>query len=118
MLGQWNCATRETVKDITGRVLDRSSVGERTLDFYSNQTASVSDVGESGKTILRLNGHWSGKANKLTLQVEGEPSFTGSINKAGLLILRGGLVDGDRTNLRSIEWSCVKLPRFASPTSN
>lgn len=116
LLGPWHCATRETVKDITGRVLSSGSAGDRTLDFRDDQTASVSDLAESGKTILRLNGRWSGKANKLTLQVEGEPSFTGSINKAGSLVLRGEILNRDPDILRLVEWTCAKRPQGQSQT--
>lgn len=109
LLGQWACATRETVKVSTGRIIG-DSAGENTLEFHDDQTALVTVAAKSGKTILRANGRWYRDPKKLTLQVEGEPGFTGSIDKAGTLVLRGGIMDPDRTVLHSIEWRCVKRP--------
>lgn len=110
LLGSWACATREVVKDITGRVLDSGPVGERTLDLHGDQTASVGGVGEGGQTVLRVNAHWTGKPNKLTVQVDGEPNFAGSINKAGLLVLRSSILNRDRNTLRQVDWTCTKSP--------
>jgi len=107
LLGQWHCTTRETVKVHTGKIIG-GSVGENTLEFRNDQTALVTGVAESGKTILRVNGRWSRGPKKLALQVEGEPDFTGSINKAGLLILQGNLLDRDREIVRVVEWTCNK----------
>jgi len=100
LLGKWSCATRETAKDITGRTIGDVSVGKNTLEFRSDQTALVRDVTE--------NARWSGGANKLTLQVGGGPSFTGSVNKAGVLSLRASQRDRDRDILHAIEWTCTK----------
>ena len=109
LLGQWSCVTHETVKTFTGAIISDSE-GENTLEFRDDQTAFVSEVARSGKTILRVSGRWSVGPKKLTLQVPGEPSFSGTINKADSLILQAQIPTGSPDIRHLVEWTCNKRP--------
>ena len=102
--------THETlIKTFAGAII-RDSEGNNTLEFRDDQTAVMTEVATSGKTTLRVVGRWSVGPKKLTLQLPGEPVFTGSINKSDSLILRGQIPTGNLDIRTQVEWTCAKRP--------